>query len=147
MIGLPEFLLRAAVAVALGLVVGLDREIKHKPLGARAYMLVALGASGMMMVTLNFSLSAVAQDPALSIDPTRLIQGIVGGIGFLGAGAILSRRDSGRVRGVGSGAAIRAVGGIGIGCGLGYLAEAAILALLALAILAGADWLESRGSG
>jgi putative Mg2+ transporter-C (MgtC) family protein len=135
MVEFPEFILRTLFAGACGLVVGIDREIKDKPLGAHAYILVALGSAALMVVTLNFSLSSMANDGDMTIDPTRLIQGIVGGIGFLGAGAIMTSDDSHRLRGVGSGAAIWGAGAIGVACGLGYLKEAAFLAGITFLIL------------
>lgn len=135
MIEFADFAFRTCFAGLCGLAVGLDREIKNKPLGARAYILVAMGSAALMTVTLNFSMSSVANDGDLTIDPTRLIQGIVGGIGFLGAGAIMSSDDSGRLRGVGSGAAIWCSGAIGVASGLGYFAEAAFVAALVFAVL------------
>lgn len=144
MVEFPEFALRVIVALLLGLLVGIDREIKHKPLGARAYMLVSMGSAGFMLITLNFALGAVADNPDVSIDPSRLIQGLVGGIGFLGAGAIISGHSGGRLRGVGSGAAIWVVGGVGIACGLGHLLEAGLMAVLALAVLSVCDWCEAH---
>lgn len=135
MIEFTDFVYRTCFAGLCGLAVGLDREIKNKPLGARAYILVAMGSAALMTVTLNFSMSSMANDGDLTIDPTRLIQGIVGGIGFLGAGAIMSGDDSGRLRGVGSGAAIWCAGAIGVASGLAYFAEAAFVAGLVFAVL------------
>lgn len=146
MIELTDFMLRASVATGLGLLIGYEREQKAKPLGMRAYMLIALGSCGLMMVTLNFSLSTVASDPDMSVDPTRVIQGMLGGIGFLGGGAIISNSSDGRLRGVGSGAAIWGIGGIGIACGLGYLWEAAFLAGLTFLILTVCDRLQHDGA-
>ncbi len=144
MIEFSEFVLRVLFASGCGLVVGLDREIKGKPLGAGAYVLVAIGSAALMTVTLSFALSSMAEDAAISIDPTRLIQGIVGGIGFLGAGAIMSPSDDGRLKGVRSGAAIWAVGAIGIACGLGFLKEAAFISALIFIVLNVFDWLHIR---
>ena len=143
MIDFSEFVLRVLFAGGCGLVVGRDREIKGKPLGAGTYVLVAIGSAALMVVTLNFALSGVAEDEAMSVDPTRLIQGIVGGIGFLGA--IMSPGDNGRIKGIRSGAAIWAVGSIGIACGLGYLKEAAFISALILVVLNIFDWLHIRG--
>lgn len=142
MIEFPEFVLRTLIAGVCGFVVGIDREIKNKPLGAHAYILVALGSAALMAVTLNFSLSSVANDNDLTMDPTRLIQGIVGGIGFLGAGAIMTGDTSGHLRGVGSGAAIWGAGAIGIASGLGFLKEAAFVSAMIFAILNLHGWLQ-----
>jgi putative Mg2+ transporter-C (MgtC) family protein len=73
-----------------------------------------------------------------------MIQDLVGGIGFLGVGAIMSNSEGGRLRGVGSGAAIWAVGAIGVACGLGYLKEGAFLLVLIFCVLNAFDWLDRR---
>lgn len=135
MIDYPEILLRVAVAAACGILVGIDREIKSKPLGARAYVLTASASAMWMIITLNFSVEAADLHEDLKVDPTRLIQGLVGAIGFLGAGAIIGTTDAGRLRGVASGAAIWGVGAIGIACGLGFLIEAVTLAVLYFLVL------------
>ena len=126
---------RVLFAAACGLLVGIDREIREKPLGAQAYVLVALGSAALMVVTLNYAVSPSAGDNDVRIDPTRLIQGIVGGIGFLGAGAIMSNDKGAHLRGTGSGAAIWGAGAIGIASGLGYLLEAGFLAVTMFAVL------------
>lgn len=144
MIGFPEFVGRVLFAALCGLIIGIDREMRHKPLGVQAYMLIALGSAAVMAVTLSFALGSTVEDPQISLDPSRLIQGVVGGIGFLGAGAIMTRDDSARLRGVGSGAAIWGAGGIGIACGLGYLKEAFFVAVLIFAILNLTGFLRHR---
>lgn len=140
MVEFPGFVLRVLFAAACGFVVGLDREVKGKPLGAGAYIIVALGSAALMIVVLNFALGTSAEDDDISTDPTRLIQGIVGGIGFLGAGAIMSPTKGGRLRGVTSGAAIWGVGSVGVACGLGYLMEAAFMSILFCIVLNLTDW-------
>jgi len=140
----PDFVLRVLLATLFGLVVGLDRQVKRKPLGAQAYMLISAGSAALMIVAINYGASAAAGDSSIGVDPTRVIQGVMGGIGFLGAGAIISQNDSGRLRGVASGAAIWTAGGIGIAAGLGYLVEAGFLAALTFAILAGFEWMQDR---
>lgn len=86
----------------------------------------------------------MADDKAITIDPTRLIQGIVIGIEFLGAGAIMSPSDNGRLKGVRSGAAIWTVGSISIACGLGFLKEGAFISALIFVVLNIFDWLHIR---
>lgn len=146
MVEFSGFVFRVLFAGGCGLLVGLDREIKGKPLGAGAYVLVAIGSAALMIVTLNFASSGMAEDDAIQSDPTRLIQGIVGGIGFLGAGAIMSPSKDSRLKGVGSGAAIWSVGSIGVACGLGFLKEAAFIAVLIFIVLNIFDWLHVRGN-
>ena len=82
----------AAWPVGLG-----SGESRRSPWAPGPTFLVAMGSAALMTVTLNFSMSSIANDGDLTIDPTRLIQGIVGGIGFLGAGAIMSGDESGAI--------------------------------------------------
>ncbi|WHP70580.1 MgtC/SapB family protein [Phaeobacter inhibens] len=105
-------------------------------------MLICLGCCALTMLTLN--LAATAQEGTAAVDPSRTIQGIVGGIGFLGAGAIMSTTETGKLRGVGSGAAIWVVGVVGIAVGFGFIAEAASVALLAFLILTIVDWAQQH---
>lgn len=130
-----EFLLRLGVAALCGLLVGIDREVKHKPLGARTYILVTSASAAWVMITINFSIDAAEAFPDLGSDPTRVIQGLIGAIGFLGAGAIITQRETGRLRGVASGAAIWGTGVIGIACGLGYFVQAFTVAVLFFGVL------------
>ena len=146
LIELPDFILRAVVAAALGLLIGYDRERKSKPLGMRAYMLVSLGSAGLMMVTMNFTIDAVDAGLSSGIDATRAVQGMIGGLGFIGGGAVISNSSDGRLRGVASGAAIWGVGGIGMACGMGYVLEAVVLAGLSFLILFVCDWLQTDGA-
>ncbi len=139
-----EFVVRLLVAASCGLIVGIDREIKNKPLGARSYVLVSAGCAAWTMLTVSFSIETVEAFPDLNADPTRLIQGLVGAIGFLGAGAIISTSEQGRLRGVASGAAIWGVGAIGVACGLGMFTEALMLATLFFIVLNTYDLMADR---
>lgn len=142
MVDIETFVFRSLIALGLGLVVGLDREFKHKPLGMRAYMLVCLGSAAVSMVSLNIASEAEAKD--VIFDLSRVVSGIVGGIGFLGAGAIMSNRSNGKLRGVGSGSLIWVVGIIGLAVGFGYVVEAASVTLMSFLILTLVGWLRSR---
>lgn len=133
MIDTQTFLLRALIAIVLGGIIGLDREIKGKPLGIRAYMLIALASAGVCMFSID--MASKIDETGLAFDLSRAVQGIVGGIGFLGAGAIISGDEHGRLRGVASGSAIWLVGIVGIGVGFGLLIESTALAIAGLLIL------------
>ena len=91
-----DFLLRVGLAALCGLLVGFDREIKRKPIGARAFILTSATCATWTILTINFALDLSDVDNAIGLDPTRLIQGIVGAIGFIGAGAIISTTDNGQ---------------------------------------------------
>jgi putative Mg2+ transporter-C (MgtC) family protein len=127
-LGLREVILRLAVATAVGGLLGLNRELKGKPAGFRTHALVSLGASVAALGTLASSGSV---DPnALS----RVIQGVLTGIGFLGAGVIL-RDTEGRVRGLTTAATVWMATALGIMCGLGYWTVVLIAGLLAYLVL------------
>ncbi|WP_425093510.1 MgtC/SapB family protein [Tropicimonas sp. S265A] len=141
MIDYSEFLVRVGAAAFCGLLVGIDREAKSKPLGARAYILTSAASAMWIIITLNFSLQVNGLEDDLNVDPTRLIQGLVGAIGFLGAGAIISTTETGRLRGVASGAAIWGVGAIGVACGMGFVLEALTLSVGYVVVLNLYDWI------
>jgi putative Mg2+ transporter-C (MgtC) family protein len=135
----PDFLEmigRLALAVLLGGTLGWERELHQKPAGLRTHILVALGAAGFAILALEM---AAKQD---GVDPSRIIQGIIGGIGFLGAGTIIQSR--GDVRGMTTAAGIWATAAIGVACGLGEYALAVTLAVLAFIVLSAALAVEKR---
>jgi putative Mg2+ transporter-C (MgtC) family protein len=101
-----EKIIRLFVALALGAVVGLERQLKNRPAGLRAHMLVCLGSAMFTVV-------------GLSLEPntSRIAEAIATGIGFLGAGAIIAQ--GGRVRGITSAATIWVVAALGLVVGVG----------------------------
>jgi len=114
-----EMIFRLSLAIGLAGIIGWEREVDSKPAGLRTHMLVSLGSAILVMTAVQ---TGLVQDSADTI--SRVIQGIVTGIGFLGAGEIfsVSREESGqlRIRGLTSAAAIwvsMAIG-IAVGCGL-----------------------------
>ncbi len=136
-------LVRLLLAVALGAVLGYDRERRESAAGLRTHMLVALG-------TALFALAP--QAAVFGADPmSRVLQGIVAGIGFLGAGAILKRTAHGEVRGLTTAAGIWATAAIAVACAMGrvWLAIASTLAcyvVLALLVRAEARMKEARAT-
>src|SRR5260370_10960883 len=106
---------RAAVALLLGAVVGLERQWRQRTAGLRTNALVALGAA-------LFELFAVLLAGQHGVDPTRIAAYVVSGIGFLGAGVIL--RDGVTVRGINTAATIWCSAAVGVLAGAGYLAAA-----------------------
>ncbi|MBO6784500.1 MAG: MgtC/SapB family protein [Alphaproteobacteria bacterium] len=133
-----EVLARLLLAAALGFAVGFDRSIKNKPLGFRPFMLVSLGSCLFAVTILELTAGALPADIADRVDVSRVYQGLIGGIGFLGAGAIIQSR-SGGVRGSATGAGIWLVGGIGlsVGFGLYFIAIAASVIAVIVFVLFG----------
>jgi putative Mg2+ transporter-C (MgtC) family protein len=128
-----EIIARLSVAALAGIALGLDRDLKGKPAGVRTFALVTLGSA---MITLS---GMVAGPGTFAGDPeSRVIQGIVAGIGFLGAGVILRDSSTGEVRGLTTAAAIWVAAAAGILSGLGaYLALAIAGTIITLVLLLG----------
>ena len=141
MIEYSEFLVCVGATALCGLLVGIDRKVKSKPLGARANILTSVVFAMWIIIMLNFSLQVNRMEDDLNIDPTRLIQGLVTAIGFLVAAAINSTTETGRLRGVASGAAIWGVGAIGVACGMGFVLEALTLSVGYVVVLNLYDWI------
>ena len=127
---------RLVVAVLLGALLGYDRERKDSAAGLRTHMLVALGAALFVIVA-----QQAGMDKA---DLSRIIQGVVAGIGFLGAGAIIKLSEKEQIKGLTTAASIWATAAIGITAGMGHEMTAVLSALLALVILAVLPRLEAR---
>ena len=126
---------RLGAALVAGAVIGIDRELKRKPAGLRTHALVSLGAAVALIATAAASQGA---PDAMS----RAIQGIITGIGFIGAGVIMQHEAEHRVEGLTTAASIWVAAGLGIACGAG-LVELALIALLAtLVVLVAGNWLE-----
>ena len=123
MIEYTELMLRLVLSVVFGGLIGLEREVVHKPAGVRTHMLVSLGSA-------LFILIALISIPE-GID--KIIAGIATGIGFLGAGTIF--RSKSEVHGLTTAASIWAVAGVGITIGLGYYLMTAISVILILVVL------------
>ena len=123
-----RIVLRLVLAALLGGILGYERERQGKAAGVRTHMLVALGAALFVLVPKEAGVSGA--------DMTRVIQGVVAGIGFLGAGAIIKGGAEESVKGLTTAAGIWLTAAIGIACGLGRESTAVLSALLAFAILA-----------
>ena len=125
---LTTLLVRLLLAALLGGVLGYEREQKGKAAGMRTHMLVALGAALFVLVP---------QQAGMAVgDLSRVLQGIVAGIGFLGAGAIIKPAREGDVKGLTTAAGIWMTAAIGVACGLGRESTAVVAALFALVVLA-----------
>lgn len=129
-----EIVIRLVLAAALGFLVGFDRSAKNKPLGFRPFMLVALGSCLVSMIILELGSGAASAGGIDSVSVGRVMQGVIGGIGFLGAGAIIKSGSDKDVRGSATGAGIWVVGGIGMAIGFGLYLYGILAALVAIVI-------------
>ena len=128
-----ELIVRLAVGLVLGAVIGVEREVNRQPAGFRTHSLVALGAA-------TFTVVSAHAFPGAGGDPTRIAAQIVTGIGFIGAGTIL--RYEGSVRGLTTAASLWSVAAVGMASGAGLYLVAVGGTILVLVVLAIFNWLE-----
>src|SRR5690606_16892693 len=124
-----RIILRLSLALLLGALLGWERERSGKDAGLRTHMLVALGAALFVLVP--------AQGGMEIQDMSRVLQGVIQGIGFLCAGAILKSSDEQQVRGLTTAAGIWLTAAIGVAAGMGREATAVLSAVFAWLVLAG----------
>lgn len=123
-----RFALRLCIAAILGAIVGLQRERAGKPAGIRTHILVAAGSALFVLGGMEFGMYG---DPL-----SRVIQGLITGIGFLGAGAILKVEEKREIEGLTTAAGIWMTAGIGLAVGLGRFGLALMAVFLAWFVLA-----------
>ena len=112
---LGDALLRLGAAVIAGVAIGIDREWRDKPVGIRTLALVSLGSALVCVATVHLT-SLRAEPDAVSRVVQGVIQGVMAGVGFLGAGAVM-RRGDGDVDGLTTAATVWVTAAIGIACG------------------------------
>jgi putative Mg2+ transporter-C (MgtC) family protein len=127
MAGLPDptqmasLAIRLLTAMFLGAIVGIQRERQGKPAGLRTHMLVAMGAALFVLGSLQSGMN--------SDEISRVIQGLITGIGFIGAGAILKLEQKREIEGLTTAAGIWMTAAIGVAVGLGRLGLAMVSTL------------------
>ena len=142
----PDFLdiaLKLGSAWAAGSLIGLERTYHGRPAGFRTHALVCVASALLMLVTYyQWDWLAGAPTETIRTDPTRMAQGIMTGIGFLGAGVVF--KEGLTVRGLTTAASIWMTASLGILYGVGLYYPAVLATLITLAILAVFRWLEDR---
>ncbi|MDP3609359.1 MAG: MgtC/SapB family protein [Methylophilus sp.] len=123
-----KVVLRLLVASLLGGLIGYERELRGKSAGLRTHMLVALGAALFILVP--------QQAGASPEDVSRILQGLIAGVGFLGAGAIMIGQQKENETGLTTAATVWITAAIGITVGIGFETTAVLSTLLTLGILA-----------
>lgn len=125
---LTTFIVRLCMAALFGAILGFEREQRGKAAGVKTHMLVAVGSALFVLVPYQAGVS--------SADLSRVMQGVIAGIGFLGAGAILKKGSDERdLKGLTTAASIWVTSAIGLAAGMGRESSAVICTLLALFIL------------
>jgi putative Mg2+ transporter-C (MgtC) family protein len=126
-----EFWVKIFISILCGGIIGLERQLRGKPAGIRTSILICLGTE--VFVSLGTSLAVG--------DRYRVLAQVVTGIGFLGAGLMISQE--GTVRGVTSAAVIWVLAAIGSSIGLGHYREAVVFVLVTVGVLSGVEYLEN----
>jgi putative Mg2+ transporter-C (MgtC) family protein len=136
---ITRIIIRLALAALLGGILGYERELKRRSAGVRTHMLVAVGAALFVIGPMQSGMPIE--------DMSRVLQGIVQGIGFLGAGAIIVRAKQQMVEGLTTAANIWATAGIGVIAGLGLESTAVLATTVVLIILAAVPHIVPTASG
>ncbi|HZG16216.1 MAG TPA: MgtC/SapB family protein [Candidatus Bathyarchaeia archaeon] len=122
-----DLTLRLLISAGLGGLIGLEREWNNHAAGFRTHILVCLGSTSIMLLSI-YGFEAFVSEPNVRIDPARLAAQVISGIGFLGAGAIL--RTGSTVSGLTTAASVWVVAAIGLSVGAGFIFSALMTALL-----------------
>jgi len=125
-----QVIIRLVLSLVLGGFIGIERQLHRRTAGLRTHILVSLGSCLIMLTSIY--IFAIYKNEA-SLDPARIAAGVITGIGFLGAGAII--RDRSGVKGLTTAASLWVVAGIGLSTGCGFYSAAIVTTLLALVTL------------
>ncbi len=139
---ITQEIIRLLIAAALGGLIGFERERLDRGAGLRTHALVATASALIMLVSSYGFADVVTRDRTVVLDPSRIAAQVVSGIGFLGAGLIIFRRNT--VYGLTTAASVWAVAAIGLACGAGLFIPAAVSTGLFLVILTGLKPVEQR---
>ena len=136
-----DIVLRMGAAVIAGVIIGSNRDLAGKPMGMRTLGLVSLGAAVVSLATIRIDVFADHPD-ALSRVVQGIIQGVMGGIGFIGAGAILRDAQAETIKGLTTAATVWVTAALGIACALAAWSIVAVAVALALITLFAIGWAE-----
>lgn len=131
-----EVIASVACAMALGGVIGFERELKNRPAGFRTHMLVAGTAALLVGLGLLLMADPRFRSPSLiTMDPLRTVEAVIAGVAFIGAGTIFATRTGQAVAGITTAASLLMVAVIGVTAGFRYYLLALAITLLTLAVL------------
>ncbi|MFH0738326.1 MAG: MgtC/SapB family protein [Candidatus Omnitrophota bacterium] len=133
-----QIILRLVLAVALSGLVGFERQIHRRTAGLRTHILVSLGSCLIMLTSMY--VFDIYKNMA-STDPSRIAAGVITGIGFLGAGAIMREREG--VKGLTTAASLWVVAAIGLAVGCGFYSAAVTTTILTLVVLLFLRYIEA----
>ncbi|MED1124966.1 MgtC/SapB family protein [Bacillus atrophaeus] len=135
----PDILVKLGIATLIGMIIGLERELKNKPLGLKTCIVIAVSSCMLTIVSIN----AAYHFPKfyrVMMDPLRLPAQIISGVGFIGAGVIL-RKSNDVISGLTTSAMIWGAAGLGLATGAGFYKEAFVSLLFILISVEVLPWL------
>lgn len=127
-----QVIIRLALSLILGGLIGLERQLHRRAAGLRTHILVSLGSCLIMLTSIYIS---DIYKSVTTVDPSRIAAGVITGIGFLGAGAIIREREKEAVKGLTTAASLWVVAGIGLATGCGFYIASFFSTVLALITL------------
>lgn len=135
-----EKVIRLLISALLGGLIGMEREVRNRPAGLRTHILVSVGSTLIMLVSVDGFRSL--GDGTISGDPARLAAQVISGIGFLGAGTIMRTGNS--IKGLTTAASLWVCAGIGLAIGVGYYLGAIVTVGIVLIVLKKLGIFEKR---
>ncbi len=141
--GQLNVLLEVLYAMALAGSIGVEREIRNRPAGFRTHMLV--GGAAAFLVGIGDMVMAESMreaSPARVVDPFRLVEAVIAGVSFIGAGTIFAQRGAGTVTGITTAASLLMVAVIGVAVGFDYNLLALLITAATLSVLVLLAWIE-----
>lgn len=141
-----DIIIRAVASVLVGMIIGIERELSNHPAGMKTHALVCLGSAVTSMISAEMSVSLIGVDTfqAASVDMSRIASGVVSGIGFIGAGAIIKSRDGSVVTGITTAATVWISGCMGLAVGMGYFRMVTICMVATLFATITVRWIEEK---
>jgi putative Mg2+ transporter-C (MgtC) family protein len=138
---LTDILMRLSAAAGVGMLLGVNRDLQNKPIGTRTLGLVSLGTAVVSVSTIQFP--GIAENPdAASRVIQGIIQGVMAGISFIGAGVVLRDPKAQVVHGLTTAATVWVAAALGIACGLASWRTAGLGLAIAMALLVVVAWVE-----
>nr|WP_176372707.1 MgtC/SapB family protein [Bacillus pumilus] len=137
-----DTVLKLAVATLIGLIIGLERELKKKPLGLKTCIVIAVSSCVLTIISIDAAYN-FPRVPRLQMDPLRLPAQIISGVGFIGAGVIL-RKSNDVISGLTTSAMIWGAAGLGVATGAGFYKEAFLSLFFILISVEFLPWLFQR---
>ena len=136
-----DVFIRLFLAIILGMLLGIERNVAHKTVGLRTYALLSFGSALFIIIS---EMIRIENFGSAIVDPTRIAAQIITGVGFIGTGLIIWKEKEGMLVGLTTATGFLVATGIGMACGFGYFSLAIIATLMMLFVLTILWFVEDR---